>query len=56
MNKLERIEAKHAELLRHMNENIAKIDELQAENRDLSRMILTLEREKEKIEEKRSSK
>ena len=52
MNRLERIEAKHAELLRCMNENIAKIDELQAENRDLSRMILTLEREKEKIEEK----
>lgn len=52
MNKLERIEAQHAELLRHMNENIAKIDELQAENRDLSRVILTLEREKEKLEEK----
>lgn len=52
MNRLERIEAQHAELLRRVNENIAKIDELQAENRDLSKMILTLEYEKEKIEEK----
>lgn len=52
MDNLEQIEAKHAKLLRRMNENMAKIDELQVENRDLLRMVLTLKRKKEKIEER----
>lgn len=52
MDNLEQIAAKLAELLRRMNENVAKIDELQAENQDLSKMILALGSEKEKAEEK----
>ena len=52
MDRLQQIEDKRAELLRLRNENIAKIDELQAENRDLSRMILTLDYEKEELDKK----
>lgn len=52
MDRLQQIEDKRVELLRRMNENIVKIEELQAENRDLSRAILSLEYEKEELDRK----
>lgn len=52
MDRLQQIKNKRIELLRRMNENIAKIDELVVENQDLTRMIHTLERKEEEIEKK----
>lgn len=52
MDRLQQIEDKRAELLKRMNENKVKIDELQVENRDLLKMIRTLEYEKEELDKK----